>query len=101
MTAKLGIVITTRCTFEGEITQLLQSHQIETGITLVVTIRNIPGTWLRSLLLPVDACAYITVAKHHTVGPLNIILLHVIQRGRGVIATIIRIIVVVFAMAKA
>ena len=101
MTSKLGVIIATRRAFKGKVAQLLQPGQIEPRITLIVTVRNIPGAWRCGLFLPVDACAYVTVPQHHTVGPLNIILLHIIQCGRGVIAAIIRIIVVVFAMAIA
>ncbi|CSH32358.1 Uncharacterised protein [Shigella sonnei] len=80
---------------------MLQPGQIDAGITLIISILNITCTRRRSLFLPVDTRTNTTVTNDDIVCPLDGVLLHLIERRRRIITTIMGIVVVIFAMAIA
>src|SRR5699024_11058468 len=101
MTTKLRVIVTACCAFKGKIADLLQPGQIDAGITLIISILNITCTRRRSLFLPVDTRTNTTVTNDDIVCPLDGVLLHLIERRRRIITTIMGIVVVIFAMAIA
>lgn len=86
---------------QSKIADLLQPSQIDAGITLIISILNISCARCRALLLPVNTRTNITVANDDVVCPLDGVLFHLIERRGRIITTIMRIVVVIFAMAVA
>ena len=101
MTTKLRIIVAASCAFKSKIADLLQPSQIDAGITLIISILNISCARCRALLLPVNTRTNITVANDDVVCPLDGVLFHLIERRGRIITTIMRIVVVIFAMAVA
>ncbi|SAJ08410.1 Uncharacterised protein [Enterobacter cloacae] len=101
MATKLRVVIAAGCRLQSEIAKLLQPGQVDAGVTQVIGVGDVVGTRLGALFLPVNARADIAMPHVNRVGPLNIVLFDFIQGSRGVIASKVRIVIVVFAVTVA